>query len=164
MESIDAVNQFRLIACPTISHERRQDRYFSAGRTVGDYLRELGWKTDGLHARVFIDGQYIPDAEWLSAEPKAGQAVVVRRVLGNGGGGNTGKQIGMIVGMLVLALGAIAAPAALAGLAANMGASAGTWAGIIAARGAITAGVLVAGSLAMHGPIPMPLPRRLEAP
>ncbi len=94
--------QFRMIACPTISHERRTDRYFESGRTVKDCLDELGWRTDGLHARVFIDGRYIPDAEWWTTEPQPGQAVVVRRVLRGGGGQGGGKQIGMLVGMLVI--------------------------------------------------------------
>ena len=74
------MEQFRLIACPSLSHEKRTDTYLTSGRTVGDYLTELGWQTNGLHARVFIDGEFIPDAEWLMAEPKPGQSVVVRRV------------------------------------------------------------------------------------
>lgn len=152
---------FRMIACPTLSHERRTDRYFEPGRTIGEYLREMNWNTNDVSARVFIDGQYIPDAEWLTAEPKAGQAVVVRRVLGNGSGGNVGKQIGMIIGMLALAFAAPAAGGALAGLSTALGGSAGVWAGIIGATPLITASVLVAGSLAMHAAIPPPLPRRL---
>jgi sulfur carrier protein ThiS len=155
---------FRLIACPTLSHETRTDTYVHAGASVGDALRGLGWTTDGLSARVFIDGQLIPDAEWEQATPKAGQAVVVRRVMSGGGGGNTGKQIGMLVGMIALMAASFFVPGAIAGAASFLGASGGVWGGIVGSSWAIQAGALVAGSLALHGPIPRPLPRRLEAP
>lgn len=153
------MDTFRLIACPSISHERRTDRYCRPGQTVGDYLRELGWKTDSLHARVFIDGQLIPDAEWLDAKPTAGQAVVVRRVF-QGGGQNGGKQIGMIVGMLAIFAAAFFAPGAIAGLSGMLGASGGVWGGIIGASGPITGALTIAGTLALHAKIPKPLPRR----
>lgn len=152
-----AGQQFRLIACPSISHERRHDTYFAPGRTVGDYLNELGWKTDGLSARVFIDGQLIPDAEWLDAKPAAGQSVIVRRVFT---GGNTGKQIGMLA---ILALAPFAAPT-LASVASILGASGGTFGGILGVSGVISAGLGIAGILALNGLIPPALPRRRALP
>jgi hypothetical protein len=159
------MNSFRLIACPSISHERRTDRYFESGQTVGDYLRKLGWTTEGLNARVFIDGRLVPEAEWLDAKPAAGQAVVVRRVLQGGGGqGNGGKQVAMLVGMLAILAAAFAAPAALASLASLAGASGGVWGGIIGSSGLITGVVSVGGMLALHGRIPKPLPRRVPIP
>lgn len=146
------MNTFRLIACPTLSHEQRTDTYFDSGCTVGDYLRELGWKTDGLTARVFIDGQLVPDAEWLTAEPKPGQAVVVRRVYTGGQGGNQGKQILHIIGMLVVAVGAaylapLIAPAYLGKLAVPL----------------TQAGLTIGGALALNGHVPRSRPRRALA-
>lgn len=154
---------FRLIACPTLSHETRSDTYVHTGTSVGDAVRALGWTTDGLSARVFIDGRLVPDAEWETAVPQGGQAVVVRRVLTGGGGGNTGKQIGMLVGMVALIAASFFAPGALAGAASFLGANGSVYGGILGASHAVQASVLVAGSLALHGPIPRPLPRRLEA-
>lgn len=147
---------FRLIACQTLSHETRSDTYVPEGTTVGEALQHLGWQTDKVSARVFIDGQLVPEAEWLDAEPKPGQAVVVRRVLSGGGGGNGGKQIGMIVGMIAL----MAATwwiggGGLAGFlptALQMVGTVGGWQ-------AVGAGVLVAGSLALNALIQPSRPR-----
>lgn len=143
--------QFRMIAVPGICHENRQDRYFASGRTVGEYLHELGWTTDGLNARVFIDGRHVPDAEWLTAEPKPGQAVVVRRIYSGGGGGNQGKQILQIIGTVALAVGAaFAAPylAAFVGITSKAGVA------------AVQAGLTVGGMLFMNAHIPASRPRR----
>lgn len=151
---------FRLIACPTLSHERRTDRYYQTGQTVGESLRSLGWQTDGLHARVFIDGQLIPDAEWERAEPTSGQAVVVRTIpRGVGQGGNVGKQIGMIVGMLALAVaGGFVAGGALSGLFAAEGLAMAFGSGTALAN--LTAGaILIGGSLALNALIAPSQPR-----
>lgn len=152
------MESFRLIACETLSHERRTDTYIEPGKTVGECLTQLGWKTDGINARCFIDGQ-LCQGEWLEATPKAGSAVIVRRIP-RGGDGNTGKLIGQIVAMIALVVAAIFAPPALAGLSAMLGASAGTFAGILSASSAITATTLIAGSLAIHATIPPPVRRR----
>lgn len=155
-------NAFRMVAIPGLSIERRQDHYFDAGRTVGDYLTELGWKTDGLQARVIIDGDVIPDAVWQTMEPKPGQAVVVRRVYGNMGGGkgaNQGKQIMQIIGMIGIAVAAAFTPAMLPAL---MPAMSGAWSGFfLSSTGAaiMSAAVGIGGSLAMSARIPKPLPR-----
>lgn len=135
---------FRLIACPTLSHERRQDRYMPSGKTVGECLRELGWKTDGLSARVFIDGQLVPNAEWEHATPTAGQAVVVRSIPQGGPGQNRSKEIGRIVSMLVVALAAIVAQVAIPGILGTI----------------VAATISIGGTLALNGRIPTPLPRR----
>lgn len=152
----DSPGTFRLIACRTLLYERRHDRYIRPGRTIGECLRELGWKTDGLSARVFIDGHLVQGAEWEYAMPTAGQAVVVRTVMADGGGGGGGKQIGMIVGMLAL----MAATwwiggGGLAGLlpeALQMMGTVGGWQ-------AVGAAVLVGGSLALNALIPPSRPR-----
>ncbi len=152
------VETFRLIACPTLSHENRIDTYREPGAVLHDHLQAIGWGPRIDNLRVFIDGQLIPDAEWAHVVPAAGQAVVVRRILqdsGGGQGGSQGKQIGMIIAMVVL----IAATwyvggGGLAGLlpeALQMG-LAGAWEGIGAA-------MLIGGTLAMNALISPNRPR-----
>lgn len=157
------MNTFRLIACQSISHERRSDQYIPQGKTVGECLKQLGWQTEGLNARVFIDGQ-LCQGEWLDAKPAAGQAVVVRRVFQGGGQGGGGKNIGMMIGMLLILAASFYAPGAIAGLSSFLGASGGVWGGIIGASGPITTALTVAGALALHARVPRPLPRRLPIP
>jgi len=143
--------QFRMIACPSISHERRTDRYFPAGRTIGDYLRELGWAPSRMSARVTIDGVLIPDAEWQTVIPQAGQAVIVRAIPQGGG-----KQAVQIAAMLALTVAAIYVGGAETGFLATK-----VLAGHAVTYGTLLgAGLLVGGSLALHGRIPAPLPRR----
>lgn len=147
---------FRLIACQSLSHQRRTDNYIEPGKSVGECLRDLGWKTEGLSARVYIDGVLIPDAEWETVEPQAGQAVVVRRIP-QGRNFGEGKQIIQIVAMLALVVAAVYAPGYILALlpeALEMGLI------DIGATAAIQAAVLVSGSLALNARIPTPLPRR----
>lgn len=151
---------FRMIACPTVLHTKRTDNYYESGKTVGECLREQGWDTEKVNARVFIDGELVPDAEWLSAKPREGQAVVVRSIPAMGGGGNTGKQIGSILMMVAIFAAALYAPAALATLSSMLGASGGVFGGILGASAYITAFTTIAGSLALNARIPTPLPRR----
>jgi hypothetical protein len=148
--------QFRMIACPSLSHERRTDRYFPAGRTIGDYLRELGWTPSRMSARVTIDGVLVPEAEWQTVVPQAGQAVIVRAIpQGGGNGQGGGKQAAQIAAMLALTVASIY----LAGGGAEslLGASFGKE---LFGANALAVGLLVGGSLALHGHIPAPLPRR----
>ncbi len=149
---MDAERQtFRLIACPTLSHEHRQDRYEPIGRTLGDSLRGLGWETNGLHARVFIDGELIPDAAWETVTPRDGQAVVVRRIpLGPGGGGDRGKQAMQIVGMLALVVASVVT--AGAGIPA-LGIAAGSLSANL-----VGAAILIGGTLALRALVPPPRP------
>ena len=150
--------QFRLIACPSISHERRTDRYCDAGRVLGDYVRELFVASDRLQARVTIDGALVPQAEWETVVPQAGQAVVVRAIP-QGGGGNGqggGKQAVQIAAMLALTVAAIYVGGAETGFLAGK-----VFSGSSLTYGTLLGGgILVAGSLALNGPIPAPLPRR----
>lgn len=148
---------FRLISCPSLSHEQRQDNYFEAGRSIKDCLASLGWNTSGnLQARVTINGELVSDAEWLSVKPPKDASVVIRRtygMMGGGKGANTGKQIMGIIAMLTVAIGAIYAPALLpsiASMASAMGASGGVWGGIMGAGGFISAAVGIGGCIGLH--------------
>lgn len=142
---------FRLIACPSLSHERRTDQYLEPGQTLKECLRALGWHPESVSARVTIDGTLIPDAEWLEATPTAGQAVVVRTVPTGG----DGKQIAQIIGMIALTVAAIY-------IAGGAGGYLGTTIGAAGWQAqALATGVLVASSLAMNAHIPPPL-RRLH--
>lgn len=145
---VEPVNQIRLIACPCIfsTEKDRIDRYVPEGGTVDDHLRGLGWETKGLSARVFIDGEFIPDSQWEYAVPRAGQSFVAR-VIPMGGGGGQGKDAGRMVAMIavmVLAMVATAYGGPLAGMA-----------------------VMMLGTILVNALVPPPLPRRplpLQAP
>lgn len=158
--------KLRLIVCPHIlSIEKdRIDRYVPEGATVTGHLRALGWQPDSLNARVFIDGEYIEQAQWEYAMPKAGQSLIVRAVpMGGGGGGGQGKDAMRIVAMIAVVVASVmTAGGALAGVAGYVG-GAGAWAGMVGGSvGAAAAGAAVSiiGTLAINGLIPAPLPRR----
>jgi hypothetical protein len=120
------------------------ERSFEPGVTLNTILSGCGLDPDVVPARVCIDGDVIEDAYWETTVPAAGQLVTVRVV--PQGGNNQSKDILRIVAMVgVLAL-AIVAPPAL---------------GLVGISGAfLTAGIGLAGSLAISGHIPVLLPRR----
>lgn len=144
------LEEFRMIACQSLSHERRTDHYFPAGKTLGEYVRELGWSTDNLHARVSIDGKIIPDAEWIVTEPLPGQSVVVRAIPGNGQNG--GKQAAQIVGMIAIAVAAFYTAVGSLQMGAWFAANSASAYGL-------AAGIAVAGSLALNALIAPPRPQ-----
>ena len=125
-----------------------------AGGTVNDLMRSIGWPSDSLHARVFIDGEYVKDAVWESTVPSPGQSVVVRAVPMGGGGG--GKDIGRLVAMVAVIALAVSMPA----LVGFIGVGAALFAGTTAGAFALTAATSIIGTLAISGRIPTPLPRR----
>lgn len=156
---------FRLIAC-SLNVERRTDRYFESGKNLGVCLREIGWQPDGMSARVTIDGELIPDAQWLTTEPKPGQSVVVRKFptgMGKGSGGREGKMVLQLVGMIGLAISAaFTGGGSLAALGPMLGMGAGALAGGSIGANIASAVILLGGSLFMNAFVPPPLPRRLE--
>lgn len=107
MNHSDQQNHLRIIALPhVLSTERgRIDAMRPAGGTVPDLLRSIGWIPEQLHARVFIDGQYVKEAAWEYTVPRAGQSVVVRAIPmgGDDGGKNLGRMVAMI-SIMVLAI------------------------------------------------------------
>lgn len=150
-------NPFRVIACRSLCHERRDDAYFAPGLTIADCLRRLGWTPEHVQAaRVTINGQLVLDAEWLTAAPKAGQSVVVRVI--PTGGGDGGKQVGQLIALVALTV--AAAFVAGGGLAPVLGAAFKS--GLISYSAA--AAISIGGSLALNGHIPPPLPRRVPLP
>jgi len=100
----------RLIAMPhMLSAERgRIDVTRPVGGNVHDLLRSIGWTPDSLHARVFIDGVYVKDAEWETTIPGPGQSVHVRAIP-MGGEGGQGKDMGRMIAMISIMVVAIAA-------------------------------------------------------
>lgn len=134
----------RLIACPHLALEHGKiDRYVPEGETVAGHLRALGWHPEGLHARVFIDGQMIERAQWEFAVPKAGQ-VFVSRVIPMGGDDEGGKTALRIVAMIAV----IVAASYVGGFFP------------FPLNVAVTTAISVAASMALNALIPAPLPRR----
>lgn len=125
------------------------------GLPIGDLLRGIGLNPDPIFARVFIDGQLIPKAEWEWAVPQAGQLVTVRVVPTGGQGG--GKDALRIVAMIGVIAAAMFAPAALGALGVG---------GLTTSTGALTfqaalvsATVSIVGSLAVNALIPPTKPK-----
>ena len=127
----------------------RLDITVPAGGTVATLLRASHIDPDPLWARVFIDGQFVDKACWDSVVPMAGQCVTVRAIpMGGEGGG--GKMAMRIIAMLAVVALAIAAPYA-APVAWGL---VGGWSGA-----ALSASVMLAGTLAVNALIPPPKPR-----
>jgi hypothetical protein len=148
-----------MIACPSLSHDRRVDRYFEQGQTIAECLTQIAWQHTPERARVFIDGRLIPAGEWEHAVPQAGQAVVVRSVpAGGGGGGGGGKEIIRIIGFLAIAASAVFTAGGSLGALLPEALAMGLAAGTTAAK--IAAGVIaIGGTLALNALIPPARPR-----
>ncbi len=154
---VDQPKTLRLIVCPHLAIEHdRIDRYVPEGKTVAEHLRAIGWKLAGLHARVFIDGEFIEQAQWEYAVPRAGQSFFTHVIPTGGAGG--GKDVLRMVGFLAI----IAATLYVGGgglgaflpEALGMAFAAGTNAAFYTA-----ASITVAGTLAMQAHMPPARPR-----
>jgi hypothetical protein len=153
IEGPDGPGSFRLIACAALSHERRQDRSITPGESIACCMREeLGWSTESLNARVFIDGEFVPEAVWETTRPTNGQAVVIRRIPQGGGGGKSGQRLGAMLAL-------VAASWFISG--GGLGAFLPEALGMAVASGtAVLAGaVLVGGTLALNALFAPPRPR-----
>lgn len=142
----------RMIARRRPLSSDRLEASFEAGKTVAEMLNECGMDADVVAARVCIDDRVIESAVWEHVRPQAGQLVTVR-VVPQGSGGQT-KDVLRIVAMVGVVAAALLAPYA-AGALGYAALGVGTLGGSL-----LTAGIGIAGSLAMNGPIPQPLPRR----
>lgn len=118
-----------------------------AGGSIADIISGTG-SGDGPWLHAYIDGHWVARADWARIRPKAGTIVTLRAVpMGGGGGKNPLRTI------LSLALMA-ASPGIAAGILGALGGTAGT----ILAR-AVTAGVSLAGRLAINALAPPARPR-----
>lgn len=140
-----------MIVCPRpFSLEGRQTKQLRPGMSIADMLWEFDLNPETLPARVFIDDCLVEKAYWHCVKPKANHLVSVRVI--PEGGNNQSKDILRIVAMVgVLAL-AIAAPYAAGALGYGL-LSAGTLGGSL-----LTAGIGIAGSLAVSALIPPATP------
>ena len=160
---VELSGQLRLIACPHIfSVEKGKiDVVRPAGGSVADILRSLAWTREHESVRAYVDGILVQQAEWEYMLPRAGQSVVVRAIPMGGGGG--GKDVMRLVAMVaVIGLSLAVSGGALAPLAGIL-AGAGGWAALAGgSTAALLAGATlsIAGTLALTGLIPTPLPRR----
>ena len=160
---VEPTGQLRLIACPHLfsTDKGRIDVVRPVGGTVADILRSLAWTREHESVRAYVDGVLVQQAEWEYMLPRAGQSVVVRAIPMAGGGG--GKDVLRLVAMVaVIGLSLAVSGGALAPLAGVL-AGAGGWAALVGgSTAALLAGATlsIAGTLALTGLIPAPLPRR----
>lgn len=117
--------------------------------TLGAYIKRTGVVVPAGPVAVWHNGYRVPDALWRRLIPRAGDQIIIRaRVLGGGGGGKILRTVAMIA--LV-----IAAPHIAAALNTSLGL--GFAAGSIG-MGALTAGVMIGGSLLINALLPPPKP------
>jgi len=135
-----------LIARPHPFSTDRIQQDVPEGLPIADVFRLIGLNPDPIFARVFIDDQLIPKAEWEWAMPAAGQRITIRVIPTNGGGGQ-GKDAMRIVAMIGVVVASLFAPY----LAPVGWGLVGAWTGA-----ALTATVAIAGSLAVNALIPPP--------
>jgi len=155
LENTPPVTSVPMVVCPRpFTMEGRQMKRLRPGMSIADMLVAFDLNPETLPARVFIDDCLVEKAYWHCVKPKANHLVSVR-VIPEGGGGQ-GKDVLRIVAIIgVMAL-AVAAPYALGLTAYAGGVLVPTWAGSL-----VTAGFGLLGTLAVTGPIPAPLPRRI---
>lgn len=147
----------RLIACkrPLSIEMDRIDRMVPEGRTVAQHIRSIELDPDPLFARVFVDGEMVPKAQWEYVIPRAGSSVTVRVIPMGGDGG--GKMAIRIVAMLAVVVASFYTGGAAAPLSNFLGITSA--AGIGAVGEGISAAVSMVGMLAINAEIPPPLPR-----
>lgn len=122
----------------------RVDCLMPEGLPVADLLRHLGLDPEPIFARVFIDGQPVPKAQWEWAVPSAGQVVTIRVIPTGGEGG--GKDILRAVAMIGIVIASIFAPYLWGLVGSGYGA-------------ALTATLAIGGSLAVNALIPPARPK-----
>lgn len=124
---------------------------FLPGETLGAYIKRTGVIVPAGPVVVWHNGYRVPDALWRRLIPRMGDQVIIRaRVLGGGGGG--GSKILRTVAMVALV---IAAPHIATALNTSLGL--GFAAGSVG-MGALTAGVMIGGSLLINALLPPPKP------
>lgn len=148
------VGEIRVVACPHPFSSVRIERNVLEGATIRQIMDKMALRGEHLHARVFIDDQLIPSAEWEHATPAAGQYVTIRVVPTGGGGDGGGKDALRLVAMIAV----VAAAAFVSGGAGGL--MTGVFAGGTVGAAVAGAAVGIGGSLAMNANIPAPLPRR----
>lgn len=120
---------------------------FLPGETLGAYIKRNGIRIASGPVHVWHNGHPVPEALWERLIPRPGDMVVIRARMAGGG---SGSKILRTVAIIALAL---TAPY-LAGYAMT-----GTWAAATGlAGGALTAGIMIGGSLLINALLPPPKP------
>ena len=150
----------RIVACPRPFSVERLDFLETPGSTVAQLLGRCGLNPDRIHARVFLDDRLLPEAEWQTIMPSAGQILTIRVIpLGGGGGGKDALRIVAMIAVVALAIYSGGALAGLAGLTEVVeGVTVLTTAGLVLSA-VVTAAVSIAGSLVINALIPPAAPK-----
>jgi hypothetical protein len=134
------------------------------GLSIDEMLAAVKWDTAMRdYTVVMINGHEITPDYWRSVKPKPGTQlmVAIRPAGGGGGGGGSGKQILTAVAAIAIMVVAIyAAPLIAGAIAPSLGIAAGG-SGMAALTAGITAGIGIAGTLAMSAFV---RPPRLASP
>lgn len=125
--------------------------FFLPSETLGEYVARNGVTLPRGTYRVQHNGHYVPQDLWTRLIPRTGDKILIHAVAGGGGGG--GKVL-RTVAMLALV---IAAPYLGATIAGALGVTSSL--GI----SALTAGVMIGGSLLINALLPPPRPLAVAA-
>lgn len=147
----------RLVGRPRPFSDQAVDLALPAGGTIAELLTAAGVAVTPL-LRVFVSGVEVLRDAWAHVRPKPGRLVAVAAVP-DGGGEGGGKTALRLVATIAVIAGSVWA----GGLAAGaLGYAAGTT-GFAVSSAVVTAGVAIAGTLAISALIPPPKPRLSES-
>jgi hypothetical protein len=142
----------RVTAMRSPFRQARIELAFAEGSTIATMVAAAGLSPTSTRLAAYVGDRLVPESEWLTTRPRAGDIVCVRALpLGNEGesGGKTALRIVALLAVVVLSIVTFGAGTAFAGA---YGATAS----------AIAVGVAsIAGSLAVNALIPPP---KLEPP
>lgn len=132
-----------------INNARRAWQFVRAGRTLAEIIERDIVEGRDITVQAFLDGQEVPQEAWGDTVPVESQQLAIRPIA------EGGKQAAMVAGMLALAVIAPYAAGALSGVSAGAGGALVTSTGALATTGqvfayqALTAGVMMAGGVAL---------------
>lgn len=129
---------------------------FLPDETLGRYVERVGLRIAKGPLYVLHNGRPVPEALWMRLIPRTGDQVIIRTRMEGGGGGN---KVLRTVALVVVAVAAAASGGAAAGA---MGFVQGT-AGFAAASAAVSAGIIIGGSMLVGALIPLPKPNTASA-
>lgn len=122
--------------------------------TIGAYIERTGVRIAKGPVAVWHNGYRVPDELWTRLIPRAGDQIVIRaRVQGGGGGNKVLRTVALIAVVVISIVAPYLAPAAWGATATVAGVTT-----VTAVGAAISAAVLIGGSMLVNSLIPLPKP------
>ena len=124
------------------------------GETLEGYFRRAGANIEGLWV-AWVNGRSVPREAWALVLPRAGDVIVLRAIVEDGGDGGS-DPVRTVLSIALL----VAAPQLAPGIAGALGFAEGAtlFGGLIAVDAVIHGVVSIAGTLAINALSPPPTP------